>query len=486
MITSEVGYQKVFFIDWVPVDPGYVCPDPITGEFSSFCVCRGVRLVAEPCKKTTPLLKADMPWEDSRISQGTVMHDGGKYRLWYSALSMSFFDKESDTGDYLCYAESEDGYHWVKPKLGVVSLAGSKDNNLVSGDENGPYPGRGTIFVDPTASSEERYKLIYKASVYKKGIESPMRGATSADGIRWKRIPETILEPYHSDTQTTVYWDPHLRQYVGYFRQWWGERRAIARAATEDFRKWPQPTMVLLLDGPGDIPAHDLYTNAHVLYQTRESDELPAGYRHYLSQMDVHFMFPAQYSREKDTIDVHLATSRNGIHWNYFADEPVIPLGEPGSGREGSIYAGCGLVPLGPHEMAIMYAGYPFTHNYDWKTTYPLGTLYWAIWEKDRLVALEAEGEGVFSTPPLILKGRQLVINLRTGPAGDVRVQLRRFGESEIIPGHSFADCDPVRGDQPAAVITWCGKADLGDVQKGRIQVEVRMRSAKLYCFWAE
>lgn len=506
MIIAELGRQKVFFIDWVPVYPGSLLPAASagtfvdgksagtvdesrdTGGFRALGACQGLRLVTERCRKSEALLKPDKPWEDFRVGPGTVMLDGGRYRLWYSALSTAFFDVGSDTGSYVCYAESEDGYHWGKPELGVVPLEGSKKNNIVSGDEKGPYPriGGGSAFVDPAAPPEERYKYIYSAGAYKKGVESPMRGATSPDGIHWKLIPEPILEPYHSDTQTTAYWDAHLKQYVGYFRQWWGERRAVSRAATDDFRKWPQPTMVLLLSGAGDHPSHDLYTNAHVLYQARASEELPEGYRHYLSQMGVHFMFPAQYSREKDTLDVHLAASRDGIVWNYFADEPVIPLGEPGSGQEGSLYAGCGLVPLGDREMGIMYAGYPHTHNEDTRHRGPVGTLHWAIWDKDRVVAIEAPGEGAFSTPQFAIKGRRLVLNLRTEVAGEVRVQLRRSGEEEVISGCSFADCDPIRGDQPAAVVTWRGRADLPDLTDQRIQLDFRMRAARLYCFRAE
>ena len=484
-----LGKKKIFFIDWVPVFHGDVNYEPNRDCYQSFGTCQGVRLVTEKCKKSTPLLKPDKPWEDSSIMQGTVILNSGRYRLWYGAMSTSYFEEQSnDRGLYLCYAESKDGYHWIKPKLGVVSYQGNKDNNIVSGNQDGPWADyeSGSVFIDPGALPEERYKLIYKASVYKKGVESPMRGATSADGIHWNPIKKPILEPYHSDTQTTAYWDPHLRQFVGYFRQWWGERRAIARATTEDFRKWPQPTIVLVLSGPGDVPSHDLYTNAHVLYQTRESDELPEGYRRYLSEMDVHFMFPAQYSREKDTIDIHLATSRNGISWNYFGDEPVIPLGEPGSGQEGSLYAGYGLVPLGDNEMAVMYLGYPFSHNQVVKTRRYQGTLYWAIWEKDRLVAIEAVGDGAFSTPQLMLKGHQLMLNLRTDVAGEVRVQLRRFNEDTGIPGYSFADCDPIRGDQPAAVVTWRGQSMLRDLAERRVQVDVHMRAARLYCFWTE
>ena len=103
-----------------------------------------------------------------------------------------------------------------------------------------PHYQSGSVFIDPESSAEERYKLIYKASKYREGVESPMRGAVSADGINWQPIPEPILEPYHNDSLIIVYWDAHLQKYVGYFRQWYGDHRGIARAATEDFCKWPR------------------------------------------------------------------------------------------------------------------------------------------------------------------------------------------------------------------------------------------------------
>jgi len=500
-MAREIGQNKVFFIDWSPVYAGWLRYEAGSGGFSSFAMPQGVRLVVERPEKSPAWLKSELPWEDRSIhAYFTVIHDGGRYRLWYEALG-SYFEKESDDyGVRLCYAESDDGYHWTRPRLGVVSYRGSKDNNVVFDGYVGHkfgYAG-GTVFIDPVAPAEERYKLIYTGSV--SSIQKAMiRGATSPDGIHWNAFKEPLFDDYCSDTQTTAHYDPRLRCYVGYFRQWSEDgRRGIARATTKDFRIWPRPVMMLLLDGPQDHPCHDLYTNAHVLYQSAGPDE-PADPENPSNEgaailpfhTDVHLMFPAQYTREKDSLEVYLATSRDGIRWHYWADDPLVVPEQRGEGREGSFYAACGMVPMGKDKMAIAYVAYPATHNdarFEQVSDQAarLGAYHWAIWEKDRLVAIEAAGEGSFSTLELKLLGRRLMMNLRTEVAGEVRVQLHRAYKDDVIPGHTFADCDPIRGDQPCATVTWRGKPDLTDITGQPMQVELRMRAARLYTFWAE
>ena len=273
----DLGQQKVFFIDWVPVYAGSLIPrekterfidgegaspaslkgNRSTRELYSFAAPQGVRLVAEPCKKSAAWLKSEMPWKHSRIGLDTVVQDGGRYRLWYGALSKAFPATRAMTsaGIYVTpnrrmgttgpnpawgwfpigAARTITSYSATIPVRILLSMAGASSLTLRPRQKNGT-------------------KLIYKDSSelvdLKTKKESMMRGAASPDGIHWKRIAEPVLPGYHSDTLTTAYYDPHLRCYVGYFRQWWGMRRGIARAATRDFRHWPQPTMVLLLDGP--------------------------------------------------------------------------------------------------------------------------------------------------------------------------------------------------------------------------------------------
>ena len=389
----------------------------------------------------------------------------------------------------MCYAESRNGFDWEKPKFGFTSYLedkgnGCNKNNIVYNNSvNGghPYSG-GTVFKDPNGSAEERYKLIYLTWIKEK---PQVRGAVSADGIHWTPIDKPLLDGYCSDTQTTAYYDAHLKCYGGYFRYWSGSpwfeswatwqgsrswRRQIGRAVSTDFRHWSNPESVLSL-GVNHHPSHDLYTNAHTVYE------------------DIHFMFPAQYNREKDITEVYLATSRDGIHWEYFGESPVLPVGERGSGEEGQIYAVCGLVPLGKDKIAVSYGVSYLTHNqYNPYALDAAGVerkfahLAWAMWEKDRLVAIEAAEDGRFTLIPLIHHEKQLVLNVSTETAGEVRVQLRNE-KGEVIKGRAFSDCEPITGDRPEAIVSWQGSANISDTAGQVIQVDINLRIAKIFTF---
>ena len=60
----------------------------------------------------------DEPWErDEKGSASfyiTVLQDGDTYRMYYRGHVA-----------HVCYAESVDGIHWVKPNLGLVESGGS-------------------------------------------------------------------------------------------------------------------------------------------------------------------------------------------------------------------------------------------------------------------------------------------------------------------------------------------------------------------------
>ena len=59
---------------------------------------------------------------------GTVLHDGGMYRMWYQAWPR---DWDGKNGELIGYAESDNGLDWRKPKLGQVEYAGDgAENNL--------------------------------------------------------------------------------------------------------------------------------------------------------------------------------------------------------------------------------------------------------------------------------------------------------------------------------------------------------------------
>ena len=64
----------------------------------------------------------DEPWEGSGSGYHSVFADGDLYRMYYKAWQLTVADGKLLQPHPLlaCYAESNDGIHWRKPRLGLV------------------------------------------------------------------------------------------------------------------------------------------------------------------------------------------------------------------------------------------------------------------------------------------------------------------------------------------------------------------------------
>ncbi|MBC7287308.1 MAG: hypothetical protein H5T86_04525 [Armatimonadetes bacterium] len=289
--------KRLVFTNWLYIRPGAFAwvnakgenvsvtgsEGPWDAHFVRYDWPHGIRLVAQPAQRVGPIIKSERRWEAIGIQAGTLIKDGSKYRLWARCAS----EGRSDP----CYFESEDGINWRRPALGLVKLDEEETNILDFGV--------GTVFIDPVAPPEERYKCVELTTMsyedfeeYKKrrpdGWEPRAKredvqgvfyiyGGVSPDGIHWKRLPEPLVVE-HSDTQIVAYYDERLGTYVMYTRNWyigekwegapeeWGRvwhwlgRRAIGRTESEDFRRFPVSQVILA--PPLSMPPSDvLYTN---------------------------------------------------------------------------------------------------------------------------------------------------------------------------------------------------------------------------------
>lgn len=437
------------FLDWYGVYAGRVEYEE-DGRARIGGVPGGVHLSVQQAEKSEPIVVQDRPWE-TNFWCATVLLDKGQYRMWYNAGSVE--GRRDSEGRSMCYAESQDGFHWVKPELGLHQFQGSRANNIVL-----PYQGDvGSVFRDPSAPDSERYKMVYDARVAGRLV---VRGAVSPDGIRWTVVEGPILD-MPCDTMNTARYDEGKGHYVGHFRVWEGGRRCIGMSETEDFRHWPLPSIVLQPD-PQDPPTDDLYTNAYSPYPGAEYC----------------LMFPSVYHRVRDTLDIQLAVSRDGRRWVRPERRPIVPTGPEGSGEEGRVYAGPGLVPLSGERWGLIYTGHSTRHNEPWGGT---GQCRWAMWPKDRLVALEAPVEGQVQLLPRECRGDELLLNYQTEAHGWVRVELVREGEHTPLKGYSLDECDPLHGDSLAKAVTWQGNADLSVLKGVKVSVRIQMAWAKLF-----
>lgn len=413
--------------------------------------------VSVPPKPAAPVLVADKPWESMATGWGTLRIEDGRWRLWYEAWDDQYKD---DFDGRLCYAESNDGVTWLKPELGLVEYHGSKANNILF---DGRSCGAGFhghyVFVDPTSPPEARYRMIFMGGLRRWDKPEawyplcPMSFAYSPDGLRWSwGNPATQswlnapFAAFGSDTQTVVRWDEGLRQYVGYFRTWEpGYGRTIGRAVTSDVCRWPHPETILAAD-EGDPFGVDFYNNAASICRV-PGDE-------------AHVFFISVFDHASDTLQVQLASSRDGWHYKRLCRDPFVVPGD--TFDRGGAYMCPGIHRVGD-ESVMLYHAVSFKHGEATPDKIRYSGSYALLrFPRDRFQGLHAAARFECSVPLERDAAGRLGVSLNAivAPGGRILAGvLPARQEQAFLPGFAPADCTPVTGDGIHLALNWQGGA---------------------------
>ncbi len=458
----------------------------------------GIKIVLNKAKRVGPLFDNDRPW-DERGYTATILKDGGKYRAW---ASTSWHLDKQNINNGLCYLESDDGYNWVKPDIGIEEYGGSKKNNFLTKRVWQFHPGG--IFIDPSAPQDERYKWINEENFTFQEAEGYLkqhpedadwkcvarfkqqdpsrksilgaRGAVSPDGIHWTFIEKPLVITL-TDTHPTCYYDRFLKKYVAYLRdyavgpqadyngpeiQWNGYTRSIGRTESEDFRHFPLPKLVLIPDISWD-PNRVLYTNCRTTIP-----EAP----------DHHMMFPSVWNTGEDTASIEAASSYDGRIWQYIPGGPVLETAGYGKWDGGYVFAYPDLIELPNGDFALPYTGFDLPHKYP--RILCKRNVGYALWEKGRITGIKAEEEGEFTTVAIIPKGTKIRMNALTKRAGYVMIEVLDVNRN-VIPGRSFAECNPLFGDIHFKPLTWNGQDTIGVENGDPVILRFKLRRAEIY-----
>ncbi|MBL7649494.1 MAG: hypothetical protein JNK74_25230 [Candidatus Hydrogenedentes bacterium] len=506
----ELTAQPLPFVDWSLVEAGHVAwvgpdgePAPLNDPHDieraedvramPVGLAHGVRIQTQPARKGprfNETFPRDFPWEEGRLQPHTLLHDTetGLYRLWYECRGG------------IAYAESTDLGTWKKPLLNPEARDEQSGSNLTffanhdaiaaSGVFQHPESLRvaasGTVFVDPSAPPAERFKCTVLASSDPAKLQafvartgkplgsrvSPNSGnclypAWSADGVAWTLgLEPNLLQD--ADTQTVVHFDTEIKRYVAYTRNWDFDRRVIARSESENFNDFPLPRTVLRPDS-SEAPWTDFYLNTMTPYP---------------GQPDLRLILCLAYDRQADSSSIRLATSRDGANWEF---SPGPPLVSPGSADAWDAYFPMphpGLVRKPDGGFLLYYSGYKYPHKFP-RSRFQEGDSGAALWDADRLVAIEAESEGEFTTSPLRLRGKQVRINATTSATGEIRAELldKEFG---AIAGRGLSEALPVKGDHADVVLAWTDGGDLAAQEGEFVRVRFVMRNARIFSIRAE
>ncbi|HRE08178.1 MAG TPA: hypothetical protein PKX00_21350, partial [Opitutaceae bacterium] len=151
-----------------------------------------VEHLSKPAVRREPVLapSKDDPLAPDQVAAhfyGAVIHDQGRYRMWYYSVGMKQpgdarrADLKNLSQGPVCYAESEDGLTWTKPRLGQVEFKGSRQNNAIALPDT-LVEGVHVVKDDAEPDPRRRYKMVYNGHNGKTWV---FRTATSADGLHW-------------------------------------------------------------------------------------------------------------------------------------------------------------------------------------------------------------------------------------------------------------------------------------------------------------
>jgi hypothetical protein len=441
-------------------------------------------------------IAVDKPWEGHFNCAHTLHRVGDRWHLYYRGLTKEEWDKE-----HTCVAFSDDGITWTKPELGLVETCGTRANNCITAEDEGPT--RLFVFTDdgPGVPDDERIKAL--RIVADTGYITPTnagKGAkgpvffVSADGLSFRlhdRQPKLRCSWRNAfDAQTIFFWSEVEQCYCCYFRYMVDGLRTMARTTSPDLVEWAEPVKMTYSD-TGDIkPAHEFY-----LHNTRPYFRAP----HIYLSMPPRFMKGRQALSEAEAAALDIGTlhdPKSGITHVYHQDcsdtcfmstragstryDRTFPEAwvRPGLGPENwcsrSNYVYDGMIQTGPAELSV-YVG----------RHYPLGS-----WHLERL-ALRVDGfgslyaghgGGELLTKPLTFEGGRLELNVSTSAAGGVKVELQQ-PDGAPIDGFALGDCDEVIGDAIDRIVTWRGSGDVSSVAGQPVRVRFALNDADVFSF---
>lgn len=434
------------------------------------------------------VLVHDAPWEGNNCHYHTVIRDGDLFRMYYRGSGFEVNGKSLTEVHPVvaCYAESSEGIHWNKPKLGLHDFGGSMENNII-------LVGAGThnfcpmLDANPACTPESKFKALA-------GLEGGLQAFHSADGIHWMLMQDAaVLTGAPFDSQNLAFWDSVNAEYRAYFRDFRQDSepgRDIKTATSKDFLHWTDPAFVDYVDGRKT----ELYTSQLLPYY--RAPHLMIGFptryhagRGQLTPLNELISGP-EARLGNDYTDGGFMTGRTRQTFHVWPEAFI----RPGAVMQGDWMYGFGYQAWGLVETQMELPDTPLLQLLGNGNTMEL-SLYareggWVgpscrlrryTLRIDGFVSVNAPmSGGEMLTKPLVFRGNQLVINFATSAGGSIRAELQDAA-GQPIPGFSLADSPVLFGNTIRQVVDWNGDAELSPLAGQPVRLRFELKDADLY-----
>lgn len=433
----------------------------------------------------------DEPWEGNASGYPTVFRDGSIYRMYYRGHRYLIDEPplRQAQSEAVCYAESTDGIHWVKPKLTLYPWPGTTENNIIWRD--GPETHNFAPFKDtnPNCPPEARYKAI-GGTITSKGLWT----FQSEDGVHWRRLSEgPVVTTGAFDSHNTAFWDGNSERYVMYVRYFSSDAnrslRSIGVSFSSDFQTWSEPVG---LEYPNS-PPQEMYTNQilpyyrapHILFgfPTRYVARPLTEHVKQLPPVELRALLVAADRRVgTDLTDGVFMSSRDGQNFSRW-DEAFLRPGPEAEGRwtYGDNYQSYGLwetqseIAGAPPEISMHFNEGAWRNEMHRLRRYTI--------RLDGFVSLNAPlSGGECVTKPVKFTGKQLTLNYSTSAAGSVRVEIQDEA-GQPLPGFSLAEAEELYGDSVDQTAMWQSGNDVAALQGKTVRLRFVLSDADIYSY---
>jgi len=463
-------------------------------------------------------------WEGDFVGYSNFFYDEeiNKYRMYYGVSVLKYghrdnfgevTDKAGEPDVRFCYAESEDGLHWVKPNLGLHEIAGNKDNNVIIPETDGNTLDNFFVYkdVNPNCPREERYKgigydTIDEITERKSGVPSNrvLLYWKSADGIYFDK-PEILELEGRFDTLNTVYWNPEDQLYHIYFRDIHVDPsrqvpggsvttswvREIRHAVSKDFRNWSESEVICFQENAPDL---QLYTNGVIPYYRGKHMWIgfPTRYYEYSEWLPNFDYLPAIDVRKHmienlgprsglALTDCTFMCSENQKNWYRFEEAYFTP----GPENQGNWFYGCcfpcighmeTINEFGERELSMLMRVSKFVLENERLKKRAVMCRY--TMRVDGFACVHADAsDGHVLTKPFCFEGERLEMNFRTSAGGQVKVSLTD-AEGNVLDGFAEAILFGDSIDRPVNF-----EGELKTLNGKEVRMKLEMKDAEVYSF---
>ena len=342
------------------------------------------------------------------------------------------------------------------------------------------------------------------------GPEYPgLNVAFSPDGIHWTKHPHGPLSrasygnhgepvPFNNDTNRPwsvplsmadaldVFYDPPRQLFAIYGKMWidgpdggmyW--KHAMGRIESKDFIHWSRPQLVLTPDDQ-DPPWVEFHTTPVFFYNAC-----------YFSPLQI-----LDRGTRGGVVDIELATSRDGLHWERPFRKPYwLERGHGQAFDSGSLFV-CPQAVVLEDEIRFYYGAYSqgATGSDDYSLASGIGV---ATLPRDRFAGVQPlprsaqatlkkplENIGQITLKPINFAGATALKLNADASGGTIRAELLD-PDGKKIPGFTKEDALPVTGDSLRHILQWKSRR-LAELDNDSCLLRLHLQNATVYALTAE